>query len=188
MYTDIQEVINRAEQFDKDCTEDNFPSLVCRECPVLEACNEVSKGNPNQVWPAEMLAAYQAKLSEDLEKGAKVVTPEALRQQGISFDVALPQTFWDEIYQKTGQNPFGLVVWAYLPGDAFGQPVAVHAEGVRMLEEAGYEQPELPDIQANEDPDQPGRFYYLLNGEGSDISYDSREEALRAAWRAAREG
>jgi len=31
------------------------------------------------------------------------------------------------------------------------------------------------------DPDQPGKWYFMVNGEGSDISYDSEEEALEAA-------
>jgi len=182
MYNSIEKVLNSAEQFDKDCLKDNFQTLTCRECPVNEACHEIAKEKPNHLWPAEMLAALQARLEEEREEAAKASSPDSLRRNGVSFDVALPHYFWEEVCEKAGQNPFGLIFWAYLPGDHFGRPVAVHAEGVKMLEEAGYEQPPLSDIFVGEDPDQPGKFYFTLRGEGSEISYGSRKEAFKAAW------
>lgn len=36
-------------------------------------------------------------------------------------------------------------------------------------------------IEVNEDPDQEGKYYFSDGVEGSDISYDSEEEAYRAA-------
>lgn len=35
--------------------------------------------------------------------------------------------------------------------------------------------------QIGEDPDQPGMFYFSRNGEGSDLSYGTKEAAIEAA-------
>lgn len=135
-YQNLNDVLNHAEQFDKDCKRGN-PQLRCVKGPVNKACNEAAREELQHDWPAEMLAALQARLDEEQEWERRTIPADALRENGTTFDVALPQFLWNEVYQKTGRNPFGLIVWAYPPKfKVFGCPVPVHPVGAEMLAEA----------------------------------------------------
>ena len=146
MYETVKQVLNNPEQFDKGCYEDNFLAFRCDSCPVREACSAVSAETNVSWWPAEMLAAYQAKLDEERELAEVTINARELRQHGVTFDVALPQGFYNEVYARAGQDPSGLVVWAYPAGNIFGFPVAIHPEGVAILREVGYRQPSREEV------------------------------------------
>lgn len=51
-----------------------------------------------------------------------------------AYDTALPQAWWEEVFRATGASPTGHVVWSYdPPAGTFGAPVALDAEGRRLL-------------------------------------------------------
>jgi len=62
-------------------------------------------------------------------------TIEQLKQEKITFDWALPQTFYDAVTSITGLNPSQHIVWAYPKGLFGGTPCAVTEEGRKMLKE-----------------------------------------------------
>jgi len=61
------------------------------------------------------------------------LTVEQLNKAGVTYDAALPQPLFNEISQRTGQNPFGLIVMLYQDGDSFGCPCAVTPEGAALM-------------------------------------------------------
>lgn len=62
---------------------------------------------------------------------------KALQLDESRIDYALPQTWVDDVYEKTGVYPAGLVVWSYekTPDGPsyFGYPVALNKQGRSML-------------------------------------------------------
>lgn len=59
--------------------------------------------------------------------------PHQLKNDGITFDGSLPQGFYDQIYNLTGHNPMGNIVYAYPPQHEHGWPVATTQAGAVML-------------------------------------------------------
>ncbi len=49
------------------------------------------------------------------------------------YDWALPQGWWDEAHDRSGENPAGHVVWCYDEAPAFGTPRAVDELGDSIL-------------------------------------------------------
>jgi hypothetical protein len=60
---------------------------------------------------------------------------DATQQRGIKvYDTALPQSWYDAVYQRLRVNPSGHVVWCYdEPYGMIGIPRAVDAEGDVIL-------------------------------------------------------
>lgn len=53
---------------------------------------------------------------------------------GISFDFALPQDWYDDFSATVGIFPSGLFVWIYdRPGGLFGRPYPLHPEYAELL-------------------------------------------------------
>lgn len=61
-------------------------------------------------------------------------TIEQLKQERITFELALPQTFYNYVTEITGLNPSQHIVWAYPKGLFGGTPCAVTEEGREMLQ------------------------------------------------------
>lgn len=50
--------------------------------------------------------------------------------EGISYDWAVPQSWWDETHKCTGLNPAGHIVWRYAQNDGmWGRPYAIDMLG-----------------------------------------------------------
>ena len=54
--------------------------------------------------------------------------------QGVPYDTALPQGFFDECLRLTGFSPFGRMVWGYPPGLLYGMPLPIKLEGLILLQ------------------------------------------------------
>jgi hypothetical protein len=52
---------------------------------------------------------------------------------GVSYDGALPQSFFDALMRASGKNPIGHIVYAYTDQNRFGVPVAVDVDGAFIL-------------------------------------------------------
>lgn len=59
---------------------------------------------------------------------------EIVLGEGVTFDTALPQDWWDYVRNKTGRSPSGHFVWAYDPPyRTMGRPCAITTEGNDLL-------------------------------------------------------
>ncbi|NQS88502.1 hypothetical protein HQ584_01750 [Patescibacteria group bacterium] len=49
-----------------------------------------------------------------------------------NYDWAIPQSYWNEVYEKTGLNPAGEIVWRY-DNSLFGMPFSISLMGWIIL-------------------------------------------------------
>lgn len=51
-----------------------------------------------------------------------------------TYDIALPQGWFDEFFRFTGESPCGIIVWCY-DKSVFGLPTPICCKGERLLSE-----------------------------------------------------
>jgi len=69
----------------------------------------------------------------DLVVDSSITVGELIEAHGLTtFDYSLPQTWVDDVREKTGINPVGKVVWNYEENKC-GQPFGLTREGVQLI-------------------------------------------------------
>ena len=51
----------------------------------------------------------------------------------VTYDWALPQSYWNEVHRQTGLNPAGEIVWRY-DNSTFGYPYSITLLGWIILQ------------------------------------------------------